>query len=244
MSRGERGRTRSSGLVLSFRCARIGGWRHDARCLIALSTRHRPLFLSLSRYRGLTSSTSCATREPHARTHARTDGWTGDHRLPTIARDVSQPPSCEIPLFSSFPSSDLSRALGVTVARRGGRDESPGTRSVYLPVSLSLSVRVITRNLERDCQSTTTRPALTLRRSSWPLCTSQRSAVTFDPDCNVFGNRCATSPSATTLPSPTQFTSVRWPWRHSTAAIVLGLGPQTADSALSLTDANLRESTW
>lgn len=83
MSRGERGRrgrTRSSDLV-SFRCARIGGRRLGARCLIALSARHCPLSPVSRVTRGLTSST-IPLRAPlasrtRARTGERTDGRTG-----------------------------------------------------------------------------------------------------------------------------------------------------------------------
>lgn len=137
--------------MLPFRCVRIDGRRLDARCLIALSARHR-LFLSFAIVdgRGLTSSTSCATRdEPYARTHARTygwtNGWTRDHRLPTIARDVSQPlPLLFFSLLESFASARYLVTL-VTVARRDGRDEPPDTRSrsvcLYLLLSFSLCPR-------------------------------------------------------------------------------------------------------
>jgi len=75
--------------------------------------------------------------------------------------------------------------------------------------------------------SSTTRFQLTI------LC--QRSTVSFDSDCNVFENRCATSP---TLPSPTLGSlplggcGVNW-WLPDMRLIV----------CLSLTNANLRGAT-
>lgn len=198
--------------------------------------RASPSSLSLSSRTHLVhGSTSCATREPHAR--VRTDGRTdGRDRSSTIARDVSQPPHRRRASFSSSffarTLARLSRALGVIVAM---------TLTLSVRSSLSLSFRAI--NTEFGARSATVdrhdQPSSrTDPPASWPFLANQRPAIPFDPDCNVFRNRCATSPSATTLPSPT-LGSVPLGGRG-----VIRRLPSRSDwrliARLSLTDENLR----